>query len=181
MTITLHQLTDCQSIDYLFAETLLTTSFPCEEYRDLTEWKTYTLERTLFHNQVAKVEQGGEYTPIGLICYWDFGRFIYIEHLATSPQAHNGGYGSQILRLLQQQNRPLILEVEEPNDEITQRRITFYQRNGFTLWQTPYLQPPYRTGDEMIPLKLMAWGNLSEAEDFEIIKQTIYREVYNVQ
>ena len=181
MNISLHRLTDCLSADYQFAETLLTTSFPPEEYRDLSEWKTYTKTHAQFHNQVVKAQHEGERMPIGLVGYWDFDWFIYIEHLATSPQARNAGYGSQILKILQQLNRPLILEVEEPIDEMTRRRIGFYQRNGFTLWQKPYLQPPYRAGGKQLPLKLMAWGKISEAEDFEMIKQTLYSEVYNVK
>ena len=30
-------------------------------------------------------------TPVGLITYWDFGHFYYIEHFAIDPAQRNGG------------------------------------------------------------------------------------------
>jgi hypothetical protein len=71
--------------------------------------------------------------------------------------------------------------VEMPEEEMAQRRINFYKRQGFVLWEKPYLQPPYRPGDDYLPMLLMAHGNLERERDFETVKNSIYREVYNVQ
>ena len=69
--------------------------------------------------------------------------------------------------------------MEEPTEEMARRRIGFYQRHGFQLWESPYLQPPYRAGDDLLPMQLMAWGALREKEAFDEVKQTLYREVYH--
>ena len=129
------QLASSHSPYYPFVEQLLTLSFPAEEYRPLAEWKRFTDEKQAFHNQVI-LDDG---QPVGLVTHWDFDRFCYVEHLAISPDARNGGYGGHLLQLLQHQlKRPIVLEVEEPQEEMARRRIGFYQRHGFKLWTTPY-------------------------------------------
>lgn len=172
------QLVSSHSPYYPFVEQLLTLSFPAEEYRPLAEWKRLTDEKQAFHNQVI-LDDG---QPVGLVTHWDFDRFCYVEHLAISPDARNGGYGGRLLQLLQQQlKRPIVLEVEKPQEEMARRRIGFYQRHGFELWTTPYLQPPYRPGDSMLPMHLMVWGELHESEAYEEVKSTLYREVYGYE
>ena len=73
------------------------------------------------------------------------------------------------------------LEVEMPDNEMAQRRIGFYQRQGFALWNYPYLQPPYRQGDDFLPMYLMVYGNLQCEKDVEQVKDCIYREVYGIE
>ena len=120
--------------------------------------------------------------PVGLITYWDFGHFHYIEHFAIAPTLRNGGHGKSVLNhLCQLLKHPIILEVEIPEEEMAQRRINFYQRQGFSLWEEPYQQPPYKVGDNYLPMLLMAYGNLECEKDFDSVKECIYREVYNVK
>ena len=71
--------------------------------------------------------------------------------------------------------------VEMPEEEMAIRRINFYKRQGFTLWEKPYMQPPYKSGDDYLPMLLMAYGDLECDKDFEQVKKCIYREVYNTK
>jgi hypothetical protein len=73
------------------------------------------------------------------------------------------------------------LEVEIPEEEMAKRRINFYQRQGFSLWEKPYQQPPYKTGDNYLPMLIMAYGDIECGKDFDSVKEHIYREVYNVK
>ena len=58
----------------------------------------------------------------------------YGEHFAVDPDERGGGYGGKALRLLcEELQTPVVLEVELPFDEMSRRRIGFYQRSGFTL------------------------------------------------
>lgn len=161
---------------YAFMERLMIASFPAEEYRDLNELRTFTDNKERFYNNIIFENE----QAIGLITYWDFDEFYYIEHFAIDPDHRNGGIGKKALEnLFQQLNKGIILEVEEPVEEMAQRRINFYQRLDFKLWDKPYLQPPYKKGDDYLPLLLMAHGNLDADKQFENIKSTIYKEVYN--
>ena len=92
--------------------------------------------------------------PVGFITYWDFDSFYYVEHFATNPALRNGGYG---------------------------KRICLYQRQGFTVWKKDYYQPPYKPGDDFLPMYLMVHGELDCEKDFETIKRRIHKEVYGVK
>lgn len=176
--IKLQRITTADTALYSFMENLLTASFPAEEYRALEELRTYTDTKAHFHNNIIFHND----TPVGLITYWDFGQFYYVEHFAIDPTQRNGGHGKNVLsHLCQLLENPIILEVEEPNEEMAQRRINFYQRHGFSLWEKPYQQPPYKTGDGFLPMLLMAYGDLKCENDFDKVKEYIYREVYNVK
>ena len=68
-------------------EQLLVASFPTDEYRALEEEREYTDLKEIFYNNII-LSDGA---PIGLITYWDFGQFYYVEHFAIDPAQRNGG------------------------------------------------------------------------------------------
>ena len=73
----------------------------------------------------------------------------------------------------------LLLEVELPEEELSRRRIGFYERCGFTLHPYEYLQPPYHAEGEPFPLRIMTSGtNSFTQEDFQKCRDLIYRHVY---
>ena len=175
--IRLQRITTADTALYAYMERLMTEAFPPEEYRALAQLREYTDSKKHFYNNIVFDED----TPVGFITYWDFGKFCYAEHFAIDPARRNGGYGKQVLDLLcRQLQRPIVLEVEMPEEEMARRRIGFYQRQGFTLWQQPYRQPPYKHGDPYLPMRLMVYGDLDSEKAFDAIKQRIYREVYGV-
>lgn len=176
--ITLQRIHTKDTQEYQFMEELIVASFPTEEYRELEELRHFTDEKQAFHNNVI-LDNG---KPIGLFTYWDFGTFYYVEHFAVDSNLRNGGYGKKTLEAIcNTLKQPIVLEVEHPDTEMAQRRINFYQRHGFKLWENDYLQPPYRKGDEYLPLHLMAYGEINPDEIFEHVKEKIYNEVYQVE
>ena len=172
------RITTADATLYGFVEQLLVTSFPACEYRSLDGQRVYTDGQPCFFNNVI---MDGD-VPVGLLTYWDFGTFCYVEHLAVDPQLRGGGYGAQAMRhLCGLLRRPVVLEVELPDTELARRRIGFYRRQGFVLWdKQPYRQPPYKPGDGYLPMFLMAYGDLDSGRDFERVRERIYKEVYNV-
>ncbi len=161
---------------YRFMEDLLVASFPIDEYRELPAFREYTDQKEHFYNTVILDEN----VPVGFITYWDLNDFFYVEHFAIDPERRNGGYGKQVLEWLQQTlNKPIVLEVEPPTEEIAGRRIAFYERHHFILWEHAYVQPPYRTGSKEIPMYLMVYGLLSPKK-FPAVRSAIYQEVYGV-
>ncbi|MCM1312453.1 MAG: GNAT family N-acetyltransferase [Bacteroides sp.] len=163
---------------YRFMEELIIKSFPPEEYRKLSDLRMFTDEKRLFHNNV--VLDGDN--AIGIITYWHFGTFCYVEHFAIHPAYRNNGYGSSVLDCLcRTLNMPVVLEVEMPENEMSRRRIEFYRRNGFELWNEEYFQPPYKSGDSFLPMRIMAYGSLSAETDFQHICHSIHKEVYGVE
>ena len=162
---------------YEYMENLLTASFPPEEYRELSELKRYTDTLPRFYNNIILYDK----KPIGLITWWDFDDFYYIEHFAIDPNHRNGGYGRKLMEHVSALlNRPIVLEVELPHEEMAERRIDFYKRQGFTLWEKEYIQPPYKAGYDGIPMYLMVLGSLDSNRDFDTVGLRIHRDVYHV-
>ncbi|MCM1150987.1 MAG: GNAT family N-acetyltransferase [Alistipes sp.] len=174
--IALRRITDTDSQAYRFMENLLAAAFPPEEYREPAEWRKLTAASEIFRNNLICHDE----MPVGLLSYWIFDRFHYVEHFAVSPEFRNDGYGARALkRLLCDLQRPVVLEVEAPDDDLSRRRIGFYQRQGFVLWEREYRQPPYRPHGDWLPMHLMVYGNLDESEFCEI-RDTIYKNVYGL-
>ena len=162
---------------YAFVERLWLDAFPEAERRDMDAQRANTDTNPLFHCLLAETDNG---QPVGFLTCWDFGTFCYGEHFATAPALRNHGYGGRIIRaVLQRAARPFVLEVEMPEDELSRRRVGFYERNGLTLWQEiPYLQPAYRAAGGCLPMYLMATHDLRPQKDAAHVISTIHRYVY---
>ncbi|MGN0087465.1 MAG: GNAT family N-acetyltransferase [Candidatus Limimorpha sp.] len=114
----------------------------------------------------------------GLLVYWDLDKFYYIEYLAVFPEMRNQKIGEKTLSELKRLTSPkvLLLESEPISDELTERRINFYLRNGFTILDKEYIQPPYIKGGEGLPLWIL--GTNSEPEQTESYISKIKNEIY---
>ncbi len=153
-----------------------TDAFPAGERRDFSIAKRYVDENPNFHIKAVFLDE--QYA--GFITYWQFEQFVFAEHFAINPAFRNQGIGAYIMQTLQEMEKyPIILEVERPVDELTQRRISFYERLGFTLDTHDYAQPPYREEEPYIPMYLMAYG-LDLKKHYDEVQQTLYRIVYGL-
>ena len=164
---------------YAFVEILLHTAFPPDERRDDDQQRAYTDRNDKFRCYLIR----DIHRPVGLLTAWQFEEFVYIEHFAIHEGMRNKGYGKQALQVfLQQTELPVVLEVEMPRvkGDITHRRIAFYRRQGFSLRRMPYRQPPYRSGDKWLPMKLMSYGKVKWLRIAELVRDTIYSEVYGM-
>lgn len=129
------------------------------------------------------IEHPDHIEPVGLLTYWELDGMLYIEHFAIHPNLRGKGYGEQALALFLKisdaQTLPVVLEVEQPNDSLSRRRIDFYRRNGLVLWSDlGYIQPPYRTGGESVPMLIMSTPSL-DPSNFSTLRDNLYRHVYN--
>ncbi|GAB2568318.1 GNAT family N-acetyltransferase [Spirosoma areae] len=123
--------------------------------------------------------------PVGFIIYWHWSdtSVLFIEHLAVDPDLRGQRFGQQALRhVLALDFAHILLEAECPTDAISQRRIRFYERQGFSINPFPYAQPPYRRGDPAIPMTLLSIPAIRQREEFdrfsELIQERIYERFY---
>ena len=159
------------------------TNFP-EIYRIMQasfsddEYRPYDEQLALFEEPEYRIY----YMPAGFLAVWEFESFIYIEHFAVDPALRNSGTGSAMLKELVKQYQKLIcLEVELPEDELTRRRIGFYERNGFVFNEYPYIQPPISKGKSPVPLRIMTYKSEITREEFQKMKEILYRRVYKCE
>lgn len=161
-----------------FVKNLYLDSFPESERRETnTMFDLHSCKDNAFVIQI--VIKDDRY--VGFLTYWDFEDYVYAEHFAISPEFRNGGFGGKVMELFMKLiTHPIVLEVELPNTILSERRIGFYQRLGFKLWEDiPYQQPPYSKDGNPVPMKLMTYGAIDLDKDLQKVRDEIYREVYN--
>ena len=151
---------------------IMQASFSDDEYRPYDE------QLALFEEPEYRIY----YMPAGFLAVWEFESFIYIEHFAVDPALRNSGTGSAMLQeLVKQYQKPICLEVELPEDELTRRRIGFYERNGFVFNEYPYIQPPISKGKSPVPLRIMTYRSEITREEFQKMKEILYRRVHKCE
>ena len=143
--------------DQYFAEfwKIYSASFPLNERRvsnqqtDVFKKQEYQVDIYFSDNHV-----------IGFIAFWTTKDFIYIEHLAISPEVRSKGFGSTILKpFIETKPIPVILEIEPTIDDLTRRRLKFYESLGFVQNEHLHYQPPYHSEDLPLYLVILTYPN----------------------
>ena len=105
-----------------------------------------------------------------------------MEHFAIDPAARNGGIGAEAMKQILDFCGPqVVMDEEMPTEEMSKRRIGFYERLGFKLDNHVYHQPPYREGGEWLEMRLMTYGNVDLEYSFEQVKNCLHRNLYGVK
>ncbi|MCD7932253.1 MAG: GNAT family N-acetyltransferase [Tannerellaceae bacterium] len=153
-------------------------SFPVEERRHFSIVKEFIEREPLFSLYI--IEKDNKYA--GFITLWFFDEFVYVEHFAIEPDARNGGIGAKVIELIKLiAGKPVVLEVELPEDDLSKRRISFYERLGFVVYDQVYFQPPYHPESSEVEMKLMSTEHYLSVENFQTVKSCLYKKAYGVK
>ena len=165
--------TDVKTLDYI--RSVYEDSFPVDERREFDQVERLLKENETFH--LAVIEKDGR--GVGLLSYWQWPDWRYVEHFAVDGTCRGKGIGSEIL---QEDDTPIVLEVEHPDDDICIRRIRFYESLGFVLHpEYDYIQPPYDATKHPLHLYLMTSRMTDFATRYQEIKSRLYAQVYGVE
>lgn len=167
---------------------IMQASFSDDEYRPYDEQLALfeEPEYRIYYMPAIGMERVGNHSTgnstmhaAGFLAVWEFESFTYIEHFAVDPDLRNSGTGSAMLQeLVRKYQKQICLEVELPEDELTRRRIGFYERNGFVFNEYPYIQPPISKGKSPVPLRVMTYGKGITRQAFDEMRKVLYRRVY---
>lgn len=151
-----------------------------EESFPKTEHRPYARQKALLEKPVYQLYSTGSRID-AFAAVWEFKQFTYLEHFAVRPDRRNGGLGSAILKELRRlYPGQICLEVEPPDTPQAQHRIGFYRRNHYFLNDYDYEQPKLSEEYPAIPLMIMTSGRTITQQEFEQIRDTLYREVYGI-
>ncbi len=104
----------------------------------------------------------------GLIGWWECPGVRFAEHYAIHPDLHSSGYGSRFLKeWMAESATPVLLEIEPPVDEITNRRLNFYKRLGFHENNIYHLQPPYHAGMGPLHLEILSYPQVISGATYQ--------------
>lgn len=160
-----------ESRHHHFAKELFESAFPEEER---PPFSTLDERDNRFHFLVATLDD----EPLGILTYWVFDEFAYIEHFAIDSDYRNRGLGkATMLTFMAQHPDQVVLETEMPSTEVADHRLEFYTDLGFTRNPQSYWQPNYHGEGLALQMIVMSKYELDDGE-FDEIRQVLYREVY---
>ncbi len=151
---------------YSEAIALYKISFPPHEQRESASQEEILADPAYHFTAVC---DGGRF--IGDVLYWDIGGALYIEHLCVAPAERSRRYGQRILEALQ--DKPLILEIDPPVDDISRRRRGFYERCGFVENPYPHVHPPYHKGNTGHELVVMSYPKALTPDEYEAFREAL--------
>ncbi len=173
--ISLHKIENVYDPNFEEVYDLYNSAFPSYQRR------TWAGSETVFNKKPAfncfSVKSEGEF--VGLLNYWKFEKFVYVEHFAIHPDFRNRGIGTTVMKeFLATTELPVVVETETPRSLVASQRIHFYERLGFYMTTNFYMQPPYEGGSVMISMLIMSNDYHYTNKHFNQIKNTLYKEVY---
>ena len=133
---------------------ILDDSFPKSERRDYPSQKDL-LSISNYRPFVFKEND----EVLALMAVWEFDDFIYVEHLAVDSKLRGKGVGS----------------------ETSKKRVSFYEKLGFSFNDFYYLQQPLNPGDSPFRLNIMSYPESIGEKEFDKYKKDIYKDVYGVE
>lgn len=157
--------------------TIMEASFP------VTEIRTFSGQKSLLSHPHYRLhtELDTENRIQAFLAAWEFPELRFVEHLAVNPEIRGGGIGKKLMQAyLALADKPVVLEVEPPENKLAERRIGFYERLGFHLNPFDYVQPPLREGQADLPLRIMTYPRQVTLQEFRMFRDILYTEVYNI-
>lgn len=153
---------------------LYENSFPMAERRKLKD-HLRACESNLFH----PVSIWEDDQLIGIAFYWEWSTYRYIEYLAVLPELHGKGYGSQIIKKIRDSEFTIILEIDPLINELSVRRLQFYERAGFQLTPYRFMHLPYRLDGEPQELLILSYPKMITKEQHQDFLSFIDSHVRN--
>lgn len=154
---------------------IIKEAFPVSEYRP------FEVAERLYQQGFVKALGYYDEELKGVVFIWEHEDYVFLENFAVAKSARGEGIGSAILQAVSERykGRTIILEVEKPYDEMSHRRIKFYERNGFILSPFGYMQPVINSEKNDIKLLWMGYQKEFSEDEFKRLSTSIIDYVYN--
>ena len=152
---------------------LYTESFPPEERRSETQ-----LKLMIGLKMMDFIALHADSQLSGFLIWWNFVSFGYIEHFAVFPKFRGSRIGTEALQQIRTKAQKTLLEADHPFDEMSERRIGFYRRNGFEIIDKHYIQPPYLENGTSVSMYLLSDFYHWREDELDVAVESLRKEVY---
>ena len=149
-------------------------SFPLAERRKLEDHKRAFADPR-FHP--LSVWEG--VLLLGIAFYWEWNNYRYVEYLAVSPDLRGHGYGFEIIKHIRDSQHTIILEIDPLENDLSVRRLQFYERAGFTLTPYRFIHLPYRLDGISQELLILSYPQMITKEQHNDFLDFIDKRVRN--
>ncbi|MGY0692698.1 GNAT family N-acetyltransferase [Virgibacillus sp. FSP13] len=154
-------------------------------YEKLNEYFPVEEMKSKEHMEMLLKEKGDVYYkdegPYHVLMFAEFDKFLFIDYLWVSAKSRGQGIGHKMIEKLKEKNKPIILEVEpvDYDDSDTEKRLHFYQREGFTHAQSIGYNRRSLATNEETPMEILFWSPDNESEEmiYEKMKK-MYEDIH---
>ncbi|MBA2174485.1 GNAT family N-acetyltransferase [Halobacillus locisalis] len=147
--------------------------FPVEEMKSKEHMEALLKEKS---NVYYKDE--GEHH---VLMYAEFDSFLFIDYVYVSTASRGQGLGHKLIKKMKAKGKPIILEVEpvDYDDTDSEKRLRFYQREGFVHAQSIGYSRKSLATNELNNMEILYWSpeDDSEEEIYEKMKE-MYTEIH---
>ncbi|HBO22716.1 MAG TPA: GNAT family N-acetyltransferase [Providencia sp.] len=110
---------------------------------------------------------------VGFIGSWKINDYFYVEHLAISPTLRGQGYGQVVLKQFCTEVNNVILEIDPVIDEVSQKRLSFYQHCGFKQNSYQHTHPSYYPENEPHKLEVLTFPTEIDRESYHLFSEKL--------
>lgn len=108
------------------------------------------------------------------ISFWNFDNYVYIEHLAVNDKLRGKNIGTETLtRFIEEIKKTIILEIDPIIDNVSSKRLQFYQKIGFKENEYKHIHPAYNPQYKPHELIVLSTRSLLTPEQYNIFKNNL--------
>lgn len=148
------------------------SSFPDFEIRTKETQKRLLSEKDYYCTAILEYDE-----LVGILFYWETDRMNYIEHLAIHPDKRGQDYGSQIMNNFCDTEKLTLLEIDPPEDEISKKRLRFYENLGFVMNDYHFVHPSFLKEQKHHKLMILSYPNKVSQKDFDYFLEYLDQKV----
>lgn len=167
-----YRITDINDKWYKALTGIYSVSFPVYEQRDELQ-QIKAIGDSRYHLLVTIKNEN----LLGFIAYWDFDTYVYIEHLAVNPAFRGESIGTTMLKTFDDVvKKQVLLEIDPVEDEVSEKRLRFYERLGYKKNPYTHTHPPYDSSFEPHKLIVLSLGRELSEDEYNLF----YNDLANV-
>ncbi|NVJ53306.1 MAG: GNAT family N-acetyltransferase [Campylobacteraceae bacterium] len=155
---------------------LYLNSFPEIERRTLKEQEEILNDKNFKMSCYIKDE-----LIISIVFFWKINVknkiYTFLEHFAVNKQLRGQSFGTKILQEFIEKNKNIVLEIEPIVDEITKKRLRFYERFGFVVNSHEHFQIPFRKDAIELKLLLMSQKNTLSKQEYKELYESMKKSL----
>lgn len=147
--------------------------FPEREMKSKQHFETLLKEKY----EMYQVMEADDY----VVVYFEQQEYVFIDYILVSGNTRGKGIGGKVLNLFKEKGKTIILEVEPVSlaDVDSEKRIRFYERQGFLKMENIGYERIHSVSKELNKMDIYCWSSERHDENWVLEKMCeIYTNVH---
>ncbi|MDL2215317.1 GNAT family N-acetyltransferase [Dysgonomonas sp. OttesenSCG-928-M03] len=168
----MHFFYEIKSVDdkwYTDFEKIYSVSFPVYEQRNFDQQVEAFADEHYHLYCIISNEQISSF-----VAFWDFGRYVYVEHMAVNGKLRGQHIGTDTLRLFMEEiGKSVVLEIDPVEDGTSAKRLRFYEKLGFVMNPFVHFHPAYDISYKPHRLSVLSKPYILSEQQYNMFKNDL--------